>query len=159
LFTSYMHVITTESVLGAGIVFPLIFANVTEFTLPVGGAASFTEAMRRLVESCGGCVQTSAEVMEIVVRNGRAGAVRPANGGPVEATRFVASAIDAPMTMRMAGADLFPQEVRDKLNSWHWGNHSLVTLHLALKQAPVYRAQSFDPDLARAYNIFFGMDD
>jgi hypothetical protein len=28
LFTSYMHVITTESVPGAGIVFPLIFANV-----------------------------------------------------------------------------------------------------------------------------------
>src|SRR5262245_22640992 len=27
LFTSYMHVITTESVPGAGIVFPLIFAN------------------------------------------------------------------------------------------------------------------------------------
>ena len=42
LFTSYMHVITTESVPGAGIVFPLIFANVMEFTLPVGGAASFT---------------------------------------------------------------------------------------------------------------------
>ena len=37
LFTSYMHVITTESVPGAGIVFPLIFANVMEFTLPVGG--------------------------------------------------------------------------------------------------------------------------
>src|SRR5215831_7279390 len=41
LFTSYMHVITTESVPGAGIVFPLIFANVMEFTLPVGGSASF----------------------------------------------------------------------------------------------------------------------
>jgi len=39
LFTSYMHVITTESVPGAGIVFPLIFANVMEFTLPVGGSA------------------------------------------------------------------------------------------------------------------------
>ena len=43
--------------------------------------------------------------------------------------------------------------------SWHWGNHSLVTLHLALKSAPVYRSQSFDPEIARAYNIFFGMDD
>src|SRR5262245_695556 len=63
------------------------------------------------------------------------------------------------MTMRMAGESLFPEEVRSKLNAWHWGNHSLVTLHLALKQAPVYRAQGFDPDLARAYNIFFGMDD
>jgi phytoene dehydrogenase-like protein len=159
LFTSYMHVITTESVPGAGIVFPLIFANVMEFTLPVGGAASFTDAMRRLIESCGGSVQTGADVKEIVVRNGRASAVRLANGDTVEGKKFVVSAIDAPATMRMAGEERFPEEVRKKLNGWHWGNHSLVTLHLALKEAPVYRAQRFDPDLAQAYNIFFGMDD
>ena len=159
LFTSYMHVITTESVPGAGIVFPLIFANVMEFTLPVGGASSFTDAMRRLIEACGGSVQTGADVKEIVVRNGRASAVRLANGDTVEGRKFVASAIDAPATMRMAGEERFPEEVRKKLNWWHWGNHSLVTLHLALKAAPVYRAQSFDPDIAQAYNIFFGMDD
>ena len=33
LFTSYMHVITTENVAGAGIVFPAIFANIASFTL------------------------------------------------------------------------------------------------------------------------------
>jgi phytoene dehydrogenase-like protein len=39
------------------------------------------------------------------------------------------------------------------------GQSRLVTLHLALKEAPRYRAEKFDPDIARAYNIFFGMDD
>ena len=48
LFTSYMHVITTESVPGAGIVFPLIFANVMEFTLPVGGSQVSPLALRRV---------------------------------------------------------------------------------------------------------------
>ena len=100
-----------------------------------------------------------ADVNEIVVKNGRATAVRLASGDTIEGAKFVASAIDAPTTMRMAGEDLFPEDVRKKLNSWHWGNHSLVTLHLALRHAPVYRSQSFDPDIARAYNIFFGMDD
>ena len=33
-----------------------------------------------------------------------------------------------------------------------------MTLHLALKNPPAYRAAAFDPDVARAYNIFFGMD-
>src|SRR5262249_27017055 len=106
LFTSYMHVITTESVPGAGIVFPLIFANVMEFTLPVGGAASFTDALRRVIEACGGTVTTGADVNEIVVRDGRASAVRLAGGETIEARRFVASAIDAPTTMRMAGEEL-----------------------------------------------------
>ena len=159
LFTSYMHVITTESVPGAGIVFPLIFANVMEFTLPVGGAASLTDALARLVESCGGAVITGADVREIVVRNGRAAGVRLANGETIEGRRFVASAIDAPATMAMAGEEMFPDEVRQKLKSWHWGNHSLVTLHLALRNRPAYRSAGFDPDIDRAFNIFFGMDD
>jgi phytoene dehydrogenase-like protein len=159
LFTSYMHVITTESVPGAGIVFPLIFANVMEFTLPVGGSASFTDALARVIEVCGGSVITAADVKEIVVRNGRATAVRLADGGAVEGSRFIASAIDAPTTMRMAGEDLFPEDVRKKLNGWHWGNHSLVTLHLALRDKPVYRCAEFDSDINRAFNIFFGMDD
>jgi phytoene dehydrogenase-like protein len=159
LFTSYMHVITTESVPGAGIVFPLIFANVMEFTLPVGGSASFTHALRRVIEACGGAVVTDADVAEIVVKNGRATAVRLSKGDMIEGKQFVASAIDAPTTMRMAGEELFPEDVRKKLNGWHWGNHSLVTLHLALRERPLYRSASFDPDIGEAFNIFFGMDD
>jgi phytoene dehydrogenase-like protein len=59
----------------------------------------------------------------------------------------------------MAGAELFPEAVQDKAKRWHWGNHSLVTLHLALKSPPAYRAESFDPAMKNAFNIFFGMDD
>ncbi len=159
LFTSYMHVITTESVPGAGIVFPLIFANVMEFTLPVGGAVALPNALKRVIEACGGSVLADAEVKEIVVKGGRASAVRLANGDTIEGTRLVASAIDAPTTMRMAGENLFPDEVRKKLDGWHWGNHSLVTLHLALRERPRYRSADFDPDIGEAFNIFFGMDD
>jgi phytoene dehydrogenase-like protein len=159
LFTSYMHVITTESEPGAGIVFPGIFSNVMEFTLPVGGAVSLPAALRRVIEAAGGSVMTDADVKEVQVRNGRATGVRLANGDILEGRRFVASAIDAPTTMRMAGEELFPEEVRQKLKAWHWGNHSLVTLHLALRQRPLYRSATFDPDIDRAFNIFFGMDD
>lgn len=158
LFTSYMHVITTENVPGAGIVFPAIFANIASFTLPVGGAVSLVNALTRVVESGGGQVITGADVKEITVERGRATGVRLADGRSIGAGRFVASAIDFPATVAMAGEELFPEPVQEKAKSWHWGNHSLVTLHLALKQAPVYRAEKFDPDMARAYNIFFGMD-
>jgi len=48
--------------------------------------------------------------------------VRLADGEAIEARRLVASAIDAPATMRMAGEELFPDEVRHKLNGWYWGN-------------------------------------
>ena len=62
LFTSYMHVITTENVPGAGIVFPAIFANIASFTLPVGGAVSLPLALARVVEAGGGEIITGADV-------------------------------------------------------------------------------------------------
>jgi phytoene dehydrogenase-like protein len=158
LFTSYMHVITTENVPGAGIVFPAIFANIASFTLPVGGAHALPLALARVVEAGGGEIFTGAEVKEITVSKGRATGVKLADSRSIEAKTFVASAIDFPRTVEITGEQLFPEPVRDKAKAWHWGNHSLVTLHLALKDPPRYRAEAFDADVAKAYNIFFGMD-
>ena len=159
LFTSYMHVVTAENQPGSGIVFPAIFSNVTGFTLPVGGAASFPRALARIVEAGGGVVLLDSEAKEIRVDNNLATAVKLSNNEVIDARYFVASAIDAPTTMHMAGEDLFPEDVRTKLENWHWGNHSLVTLHMALKNRPLYKSRAFDPDIDRAFNIFFGMDD
>jgi phytoene dehydrogenase-like protein len=159
LFTSYMHVITAENRTGAGMVFPAIFSNTMSFTLPVGGAVALPLALARIVEAGGGAVMLGAQVEEICTKGGRATGVRLANGETIEGRQFVASAIDAPATMKMTGEALFPEDVRDKLNGWHWGNHSLVTLHLALRDRPIYKSRAFDPDIDRAFNIFFGMDD
>jgi len=125
LFTSYMHVITTENVPGAGIVFPAIFANIASFTLPVGGAVSLPLALARLIETGGSEILTDADVKEITVKNGRATGVKLSDGRAVGAGKFVASAIDFPTTVQMAGEELFPEPVREKAKTWHWGNHSL----------------------------------
>ncbi|MBT7360366.1 MAG: NAD(P)/FAD-dependent oxidoreductase, partial [Rhodospirillaceae bacterium] len=72
LFTSYMHVITTENVPGSGMVFPGIFANVTGFTLPIGGAIAYPLACARIVAAAGGVVRTDTKVREITITGGRA---------------------------------------------------------------------------------------
>src|SRR5262245_41549705 len=72
LFTSYMHVLTTEHVPGAGIVFPAIFANIASFTLPAGGAMSLPLALARVVEAGGGEIIAGADVKDIKVAGGRA---------------------------------------------------------------------------------------
>ena len=159
LFTSYMHVITTENVAGAGIVFPAIFANIASFTLPVGGAVSLVNALH----ARGGSGRRRKSSPAPTSRRSRSrAAAPPASSSPTAASSREPNSSPARSTFRppcdMAGAELFPEPVREKAKSWHWGNHSLVTLHLALKNAPVYRASAFDPDMARAYNMFFGMD-
>ncbi|MBN43508.1 MAG: hypothetical protein CL573_08495 [Alphaproteobacteria bacterium] len=159
LFTSYMHVITTENEPGSGMVFPGIFANVTGFTLPVGGAIAYPLACARIVTAGGGAVRTNARVREITTSGSRATGVVLDDGTTITADRFIASSIDTPTTVAMTGRDFFDDDVIGKLDNWHWGNHSLVTLHLALKQAPIYKARDFDPDIDAAFNVFFGMED
>ena len=158
LFTSLMHVITAENVPGAGVVFPAIFSNVASLGLPVGGSVSLLNALARVVEAGGGAVITGADVKEIKVAQGRAIGVVLADGSAIDGQNFVASAVDFPQTVALAGDALFPRAVCDKAKAWHWGSHSLATLHLALRKPPAYRAESFDPDVARAFNMFFGME-
>ena len=100
-----------------------------------------------------------AEVREIRVKGGRAVGVELADGRRFAARRFVASAIDAPATMKLVGESAFPDEVRTKLNAWYWGSHSLLTIHLALSEPPLYSSAKFDPDIDRAFNLFMGWDD
>ncbi|MGB7830969.1 MAG: NAD(P)/FAD-dependent oxidoreductase [Xanthobacteraceae bacterium] len=159
LFKLLMHVTTGENAPNNGMMMPVIMSALSDNALPVGGSASFTNALTRVVEDCGGKVITGADVREIIVAGGRATGVRLADNSRIDAKVFVASGIDAPATMRMTGEEHFPAGVREKLNGWHWGNHSLVTLHLALNAPPIYSSQDFDPDMSRAFNVIFGFDD
>jgi phytoene dehydrogenase-like protein len=136
-----------------------MIAALTRNALPVGGSASLPLALARVIAAGGGKVETNADVREICVAGGRATGVRLADGTTIEASRFVASAIHAPGTMALVGAQHFPADVRRKLDAWQWGAHSLVTLHLALNTPPDYAAAAFDPDMNRAFNVLFGFDD
>lgn len=158
MLLALMHVGTTENAPGAGAGFPATISAVRNYTLPVGGSASFTRALRRLVEAGGSVVRTSSEVREIIVRDGRATGVKLDTGEQIKARKFVVSGIDFPGTVRMSGEEHYSDSVREKMRKWYWGNHSSMTLHLALKEVPQYRSAAFDPNIAKAFNIFFGMD-
>jgi phytoene dehydrogenase-like protein len=136
-----------------------MFSTITRVGLPCGGSGSLAAGLGRVVEAAGGELRTNADVREIMVERGRATGVRLADGTRLEARRFVASAIDAPATMRLAGEINFPTEVREKLHHWNWGSHTIVTIHLALNEAPMYLSATHDPDVNRAYDVFFGFDD
>jgi phytoene dehydrogenase-like protein len=158
LFKTLLHVITADNVPGTGMFFPTIFSSFARLALPVGGAVSFPLALARIVEECGGAVLRGRPVEEIVVRGREARGVRLLDGTELE-SRFVVSTADFPRTIQMAGEEHFEESVRERARSWMWNFHTLMTLHLALNDRPRYRAATFDPDVERAYNVFFGADD
>jgi phytoene dehydrogenase-like protein len=159
LFKVLLHAGAGENEPGTGIALPGMISALTTNALPVGGSASLPLALARIIKTCGGTVQASADVREIIVTGNRATGVKLADGTLIEASKFVASSIHLPGTMQIAGEDHFPQAVRDKMKDWQWGRHSLVTLHLALTEKPDYTAAKFDPDMNRAFNVIFGAED
>ena len=158
-FKKLLHIVHANDFARTGLWFPMLMANVTSATLPVGGAASLPKALAALVEDQGGSVRTGAHVSRIIVENGVARGVELADGSQVTAD-FVVSGIDFPQTVQLAGATNFDDDVAVKARNWRWTDeHSLMTLHLALENPPSYRAAEFDPDVAAAYNVQFGADD
>ncbi|MEU7153282.1 NAD(P)/FAD-dependent oxidoreductase [Streptomyces sp. NPDC039022] len=66
------------------------------FPVPVGGAGALTEALVRRLEARGGVLRCGERVTEVVVRAGRAVAVRTAGGESVAAGRAVLADVSVP---------------------------------------------------------------
>jgi phytoene dehydrogenase-like protein len=79
-----------RDVAGAGLGLTLaLLASVSGFPVPVGGARSITEALVRRLCDFGGSLQLSTHVDEIMVRQGRAIAVRTARREEIAARRAI----------------------------------------------------------------------
>ncbi len=83
--------------MGAVVGFVLgVLASSGGFGVPEGGAGAITRALRRRVEERGGKLRCAAHVDGIVVRGGRAVAVRLAGGEEIEAARAIVADVGAP---------------------------------------------------------------
>ncbi len=82
---------------GAGIGYVLgVVATTSGYAVPQGGARRITETLVRILEAKGGSLRLGARVERIVVRDGRARAVRTADGEEYECTRGVLADTAAP---------------------------------------------------------------
>jgi phytoene dehydrogenase-like protein len=164
LLKKQIHVIQGTNAPGFGGIFPAMLANLSRTCMPLGGSGRFADALARIVTDNGGEILIGHHVSKVVVDQGRAVGVEVATDGgeptSIEVNDFVVSAVDFPQIVQLAGGEHFPDEVRAKADDWDWiSGHSLVTIHLALNEPPAYTSAEFDPDVARAWNIAFGVDD
>ena len=108
---------------GSGL-FGWILASVGQqygFPVPEGGAGELVTALRRRAESAGATVACGTRVTKVVVRNGRAVAVRTADGTEVEARRAVLADVDAPaLFLDLVGTEHLPVRLLDDLRRFEW---------------------------------------
>ena len=88
--------------------------------VPEGGSGSLTAALVARLEARGAHVECNAAAERIVVRDGRAVAVR-SRGGEVPARRAVLADVDAPtLLLGLVGAKHLPTRVVDDLRRFTW---------------------------------------
>ncbi|MPY85365.1 MAG: NAD(P)-binding protein [Actinophytocola sp.] len=104
--------------------------------VPVGGAGQLTAALIRRLESRGGRVMCGQPVREVVVRRGRAVAVRTAAGDEIPAKRAVLAAMAATRLYGgLVGWQHLPARLRDDFRRFEW-DYSTFKVDWALR-APV----------------------
>jgi phytoene dehydrogenase-like protein len=103
-----------------------MLAQTVGFPVPVGGAGKLSQALVDRLRDRGGQIVCGAPVAQVVVRGGRAVAVRTAAGDEHPAGKAVLAAVDAPQLLTsMVGEEHLPPRMREDLRRFQWDNATL----------------------------------
>ena len=106
---------------GLGLVLALLAAR-AGFRVPVGGARAVTQALVRRLEEQGGALQLGAHVDRVIVRRGRAVAVRTARGEEIAVARAVLADVGAPaLYLKLLRPRDVPAWVRAGIRRFRYG--------------------------------------
>ncbi|HET7529884.1 MAG TPA: NAD(P)/FAD-dependent oxidoreductase [Mycobacteriales bacterium] len=93
------------------------------FPVPVGGAQALTDALVNRLHDHGGRIVCDAPAREVVVRDGRAVAVRTSAGDEYAGSRAVLAAIDAPQLFgAMVSPEHLPARFLEDVRRFQWDN-------------------------------------
>lgn len=94
----------------------------TGFCVAEGGAGAITRALRAIIERHGGQVRLGERVEEVLVREGRAVAVRTSLGHEIEVSRAVLADVGAPaLYLKMLAPEHVPGFVRSSMRRYPQG--------------------------------------
>ena len=100
--------------------------------VPEGGAGRLTDALVSRLTAAGGELRCATPVTGVVVRDGRAVAVRTAAGDEVDATRAVVADVAAPaLYLDLVGAEHLPVRVVRAMERFSW-DHATVKVDWTL---------------------------
>lgn len=103
------------------------------FPVPEGGSSTLSTALARRAVAAGARIRTGVPVAKIVIRAGRAVAVRLADGTEIDAGKAVVADVDAPqLYLELVGAEHLPPRLRVDVARFQWDN-ATVKVNWALR--------------------------
>ena len=114
--------------------------------VPKGGGSKLVEGLATIIRNAGGELRTETDVERILVSEGRATAVRLADGESISASRAVLACVTPTQLYgRLLGENDAPKHVRDAARRFRYGRGEMQ-IHIAMNERPRWKG---DERLAR----------
>jgi phytoene dehydrogenase-like protein len=145
---------------GFGHHLPSLFATSAKVQTCRGGAVSLAHALVRSIEAAGGIVRTNAPVKRILRAGSRAVGVQLESGEELTASRCVVSSVNPQITfLDLMDRSQLPHGWAEKAERFEYNKLGpLFTLHLNLKEPPIYKASDRFPEVQRSLMVIMGID-
>lgn len=144
---------------GVSYMVPIYLNRMTNYRLTAGGSHRVSNVLLKSTFEQGGQIRTSAQIKQIIVENGTAKGVELQDGTRFMANKAVVSTIDTHQTfLTYVGEDKLDPEFVDMIKIWQWEKWSLCVLHLAMSEAPKFKAAESQPDFNQAFIHVLGYE-
>ena len=144
---------------GLAVSFPLLLGKIDNWHVCIGGSHALAHSLWEALAQAGGIVFLKHGVAKIQVEGGKAVGVELEDGSVVKARHLIASSISLEQTfLEMVGREQVPSTLTSEIERYPHMDWSFFSVHLAMTEAPRYRAADFDPDVNQAWVINLGYD-
>ncbi|MEP6730176.1 MAG: NAD(P)/FAD-dependent oxidoreductase [bacterium] len=139
-----MHLGRTPDEVGGGIWVTLVVLALLAggMPIPAGGSQKLADALVKIIQSHGGEIQTLTKATQIVVKNGKAVAVRTTNGEVAVNRAVVASVNPDQLYLRLLSDANIEAPLRKDAANFRYGR-GCVQINLALSEPPAWRDERF----------------
>jgi len=139
---------------------PTLYLNrATSYRLVAGGSHRITQALYRVIHENGGSVLNPKRIRRIIIEDNTARGVELEDGAIIWADKAIASTINPHQTfLELAGEENTGTEFAERIKNWMWEEHSFLTFHLALDEAPDFTAASADPEINSSLIYILGYE-
>ena len=136
---------------GVSYLVPLLINRATNYRLVVGGSHHLAHLFTKVLYRNGGMIISPVTVKRIILENGAAAGVELEDGVVYKARKFVASSLDPFQTFfKYVGENNLDPTFATRLRDWQWEKSSLFHVHLALDEAPQFKAAEQNADMNNA---------
>lgn len=143
---------------GCGFLVPLLINRAANYRAIVGGSHTVANLLNKALYKAGGSIVASQPVRKIIIGNDGVTGVELESGEICE-SKVVLSTVDPDQTfMKMVGERNLDEDLKTRVHDWKWETMSLFDVHMALKEAPKFKAAEKDPVVDQSFIHVLGYD-